>query len=71
MKSFIEKVFIHSNKEDNFELEDRAEDLGFRTAKEFLYIGYEICFETELFEDGTNKVLKINGIDVSDKNISI
>jgi hypothetical protein len=71
MTSFIENIYVHRDKEDNWELESKAEDLGFKNTDKLVYTGYEVCFKTEFFEDGTNKVLSIDGIDVSDKNISI
>jgi hypothetical protein len=71
MMSFIENIYVHRDKEDNWELESKAEDLGFKNTDKLVYTGYEVCFKTEFFEDGTNKVLSIDGIDVSDKNISI
>ena len=71
MKSFKINVYTNNSKEENWDIVDKADKLGFQNVENFRYIGYEICFETKLFEDGTNKVLKINGVDVSDKDISI
>lgn len=70
MKSIKETICFHRGKEENWGLEDRAKALGFSTER-IPYIGYETEIEIEVFEDGTNKVLSINGIDVSDKGISI
>jgi hypothetical protein len=71
MKSFIENIYINRDKESNWDLEDKAKELGFKNIDNLIYTGMEVCFETEFFEDGTNKVLSIDGIDVSEKNISI
>lgn len=70
MKSFKETIYFHREKSENWELEDKAKELDFVTNR-IPYIGNETEIEIEIFEDGTNKVLSINGIDVSDKGISI
>lgn len=70
MKSFKETIYFHREKSENWELEDKAEEFGFASNR-IPYIGNETEIEIEIFEDGTNKVLSINGIDVSDKGISI
>lgn len=71
MKSFKKKIYVNGSKEDNWSLVEKADKLGFKNTDNFKYLGYEVNFEVELFEDGSNKVLKINGINVSDKNINI
>lgn len=71
MKSFIENIYINRDKESNWSLESKAEELGFKNTDKLAYTGYEVCFKTEFFEDGTNRVLSIDGIDVSEKNISL
>lgn len=70
MKSFKEKIYLYREKEDNWSLEEKLKKKKYNT-DDILYLGCEVSIEIELFEDGTNKVLKIQGIDVSDKNISI
>jgi hypothetical protein len=70
MKSIKETIYFHREKSENWELEAKAEELGF-VAERIPYIGYETEIEIEIFEDGTNKVLSLNRIDVSDKGISI
>lgn len=70
MKSIKQKIYFHREKEDNWDLEDKLEKKKFNTDN-ILYLGSEITVEVELFEDGTNKVISFEGIDVSDKNISI
>ena len=69
--SFKVKKYLHSDKEDNWSIESKAEKKKFNNTDNLLYLGYEVCFEVEIDEECNNKVLKINGIDVSDKNISI
>lgn len=70
MKSIKQKIYFHREKEDNWNLEEKLEKKKFNTGN-ILYLGSEITVEVELFEDGTNKVISFEGIDVSDKNISI
>lgn len=70
MKSMKETIYFHREKAENWELEDKATAAGFSTER-IPYIGYETEIEIEIFEDGTNKVLSINGIDVSDRGITI
>lgn len=71
MKKFIEKIHIHRDKEDNMELYEIGEENGFSDPRALLYVGYEMIFEVEFSEDNKHKVLKIDNIDVSDKNIYI
>lgn len=70
MKSIKEKIYFHREKEDNLDLEEKLEKKNFYT-EDILYLGSEIEVKVELFEDGTNKVLSFQGVDISDKNISI
>lgn len=70
MKSIKEDVYFHREKEDNWELEEKLEKEHFNTDN-ILYLGYEIRIKVELMEDGTNRVLEFEGVDISDKNISI
>lgn len=70
MKSIKQKIYFHREKEDNWDLEEKLEKKKFNTDN-ILYLGSEITVEVELFEDGTNRVVSFEGIDVSDKNISI
>ena len=71
MKSFITTKSLHSDKEDNWSLIRKAKSKGFMCTEDLAYLGYEVNFEVEIFEDCTNKVLKINGIDVSSLNIKL
>lgn len=70
MKSIKEKLYFHRGKEDNWDLETKLEKKKFNTDN-ILYLGSEIEVQVEIFEDGTNRVISFEGIDVSDKNISI
>lgn len=70
LKSIKQKIYFHREEEDNWDLEEKLEKKKFNTDN-ILYLGSEITVEVELFEDGTNKVISFEGIDVSDKNISI
>ena len=71
MKSFKTKIFIHRDTENNWNIISNAERLNFQNPDYLKYLGYEVYFEVEIFEDGTNKVLSINNIDVSNLNINI
>lgn len=62
--------YLHASKEDNWD-EGKSLKLSEEALKEFEYTGYEVHFYLQVNEDGTNKVLEINDIDVSDKNIRI
>lgn len=70
MKSIKEDIYFNREKEDNWELEKKLEKKHFNT-DDILYLGYEIQIKVELMEDGTNRVLEFEGVDISDKNISI
>lgn len=70
MKSIKEKLYFHREKEDNWDLESKLEKKKFNTDN-ILYLGSEIEVQVEIFEDGTNKIISFEGIDISDKNISI
>ncbi len=70
MESMKETIYFHREKSENWELENKATQLGFAIER-IPYIGDDTEIEIEIFKDGTNKVLSINGINVSDKGISI
>lgn len=70
-KPFKVKKYLHGSYEDNWNVISKAEKKGCRDSHDLKYLGSEVCFEVEIDEDSNNRVLKINGIDVSDKNISI
>ena len=55
MKSFKEKIYWHREKSKNWDIEDKAKQLGFNT-EHIRWIGYEVELEIEIFEDGTNKI---------------
>ena len=72
MKSFKETIYFHREKEDNWEIVEEAVQLGFTNdTRDFLYIGYEVEMEINVCENGEVKVLSINGVDVSDKEICV
>lgn len=70
-KSFIAEIGLYREKEDNWDLEEQAEELGFSNPRDIVYLGHEVIMEVEVREDLAHKVLKINGVDVSDKDITI
>ena len=71
MKSFKKKIYFNREKEENWNIEKKGKKLGFEKSEDLVYLGYEIEMKVEIFEDITVKVLKIQGIDVSDKDIFI
>lgn len=71
MKKFINTIYFNRGKEENWDIEEQARNEGFKNSEDTVYLGYEVRMEVEIREDLKHKVLKINGIDVSDKNITI
>ena len=71
MKSFEKVIYFHREKEENWEIERLAKEKGFKDREGILYLGYEIDMNVEIREDLKHKVLSIQGIDVSDKDIFI
>lgn len=71
MKTFKETIHFNREKEDNWDIVDQAMELGFKNARDLSYLGYELKMEVLVCEDGKNKVLTINGVDVSDKEIYV
>lgn len=71
MKSFEETIYFHREKEENWDIIEKAEELGFENANDLDYLAYEVGMEVLICEDGNNKVLTINGVDVSDKEIYV
>lgn len=54
--------YLHSSKEDNWE---KASEIGMDQNEEFMrhfrYTLYEVKFELEVYEDGTSKIIKVDG----------
>jgi hypothetical protein len=73
MKSFIEDIYFNREKEENWDLMKKAKRKGFSSevCDMLNYTGYELSMRVEFFEDGTSKVLKIDGINVEDKDITM
>lgn len=71
MKSFIHKIYFHREKESNWELEDIAVEEDYMNVENLAYLGYEVEMEIEIFEDSSNVVKSINGIDVSQLGIYV
>ncbi|WP_291567064.1 MULTISPECIES: hypothetical protein [unclassified Clostridium] len=71
MKSFKETICFHREKEQNWSIEDRGVEEGFKNSDDLVYLGYEVEMEVEVREDMKHKVYKINGVDVSDKEIYV
>jgi virulence-associated protein VapD len=71
MKSFKETIYFNREKESNWDIEEKAANKGFKNSKDIVYLGYEVEMEVEVREDLKHKVFRINGIDVSDKEIYV
>ena len=71
MDRFKTNIYFHMEKGANlWEIEDQAKQQGFTTDR-LRFLGYEVEMEVEIFKDGSNQVVSIMGVDVSDKKISI
>lgn len=71
VKSFEEDIYFHREKEDNWEIQDKAEELGFRKPSDLRWLGSELEMRVVVSEDSKHKVVAVNGVDVSDKEIYI
>ena len=70
MKSFKKKVYFHREKEENWDIEEESISRGFDT-ENILWLGADVEMTVEIREDGTNKVLSVQGKDVSNLDIFI
>lgn len=70
MESFKKKVYFHREKEENWDIEEESIYRGF-DAENILWLGSEVEMTVEIREDGTNKVLSVQGKDVSNLDIFI
>ena len=64
-------IYFHREKEENWEIIDKCEAKGFKNTDGLRYLGNEIKMLINIDEDCNVKVISINNIDVSDKNIEI
>ena len=71
VKSFEEIIYFNRSKEENWDIEEKAEKLGFKNLEDLVYLGYEIKMKVLVRENNKHKILEIDGIDVSDKNIFV
>ena len=70
MKRFKKKVYFHREKEENWDIEEESISRGFDT-ENILWLGSDVEMTVEIREDGTNKVLSVQGKDVSNLDIFI
>lgn len=70
MKSFKKKVYFHREKEENWDIKEESISRGF-DAENILRLGSDVEMTVEIREDGTNKVLSVQGKDVSNLDIFI
>lgn len=70
MKSFKKKVYFHRGKEENWDIEEESISRGF-DAENILRLGSDVEMTVEIREDGTNKVLSVQGKDVLNLDIFI
>ncbi|MGL5330686.1 MAG: hypothetical protein ACRDD7_15570 [Peptostreptococcaceae bacterium] len=71
MKSFKTTIYLNRSKEDNWEVMREFEETFGAECRDLAYIGYEVGVDIEVFEDGSWKVLAIDGKDVSNLGIDI
>lgn len=70
MESFKKKIYFHRDKEENWDIEEESISRGF-DAENILRLGSDVEMTVEIREDGTNKVLSVQGKDVSNLDIFI
>lgn len=70
MKSFKKKVYFHREKEENWDIEEESISRGF-DAENILWLGSDVEMAVEIREDGTNRILSVQGKDVSNLDIFI
>ena len=70
MNSFKKKIYFHREKEENWDIEEESMLRGFN-AENILWLGSDVEMTVEIREDGTNKVLSVQGKDVSNLDIFI
>lgn len=71
MKSFIETIYFNREKEENWSVCNRAEELCFKNPRDMIWLGSEVEMKVEIREDNKHRILEINGTDISDKNVLI
>jgi hypothetical protein len=73
MDKITKTIYFNRDKDENIDIEKKAKKLGWSNYEDALYIGYEVSMKVEITnEDGMQtKVIAINGIDVSDKGITV
>lgn len=69
-KKLIEEISFNREKESNWEIEKKAQQAGFINSENLVYLGYDVEMKVEITEQHV-KVLEIQGVDVSDKDIFI
>jgi hypothetical protein len=65
----IEKLYFHRGKDENWDIIDKAEELEYECANNLSYLGYEIGMKVEISPNGKVKILQLEGVDISDKEI--
>lgn len=65
----IKEISLNRQKQDNWGIVDEATELGYKNSNDLTYLGYDIRFKVEIDEESNVKLLEINGVDVSNKNI--
>jgi len=67
--SFKEVIYFHREKEDNWEIEEKFTETFSEDGRNMVYLGSEVKMEVEIFKDKTAKILSVNDVDVSKKEI--
>lgn len=69
---FEEIIYFHRDKEDNWDIISQAEELDFDCPRDLAYLGNELGIKVRIDKDCKKiKIIKIEGVDVSDKDIYI
>lgn len=71
MGTLVEKIYFNRQKEDNWDIVEKAKSKGILDLSCIAYLGYEVEMEVEILETGETKILTINGVDVSSLNIPV
>lgn len=69
VKSFEEDICFYRSREDNWDIQDTAEEVGFKNVGDLRYLGEELSIRVIVSENMEHKIIEVNGVDVSDKEI--
>lgn len=60
------KLYLHGEKDSRW---DEQKELGLsdEAMKQYAYVGYEVCLDIEVNEDGTALAFALNGVPLTEK----